>query len=179
MAMIAAVPAVEAAAAPVAEAAAGRAAGGAAAKRAGGSAAKKAGKKAAGAGAGRTPKPAASDPAGGPTPPPAAPDMANDLLGGLQPPAKKLGASVKDSFKSATLKPPSRLNAHDATGFAFGMVLYALALSAIRYGFPDGPKGWFSAKFINKVILSETDQVDRPRFRKGTPPPDPRTWPIR
>jgi hypothetical protein len=159
--MIAAVPAVEAAA--------GRVAAGAAAKKAGGSAAKKAGKKAAGAGAGRTPKPAASGPAGGPTPPPAAPEMANDLLGNFQPPAKNAGASVKDAFKSATLTPPRRLNAHDATGFAFGMVLYALALSAIRYGFPDGPKGWLSAKFINKVILSESPDgfQRRPGRKKG------------
>lgn len=135
------------AAAPVAEAAAGRVAAGTAAKKAGG----KATKKAAGTGAGRTPKPVPAGPAGGPPAPPKpvpADQAANDLLGEIP----KAGRSVSQAVKSATLTPPRRLSGKDASGFMFGLVLYALALSAIKYG-TAGPKGWLSAKFLNKVTL--------------------------
>lgn len=78
--------------------------------------------------------------------------MASDLL---QPPGtkavKNAGKSAGDAFKSATLKPPKRLSARDASGFLFGLVLYAIALSGIKYGV-DGPKGWLSAKFLNKPM---------------------------
>lgn len=137
------------AAAPVAEAAAGRAAAGTAAKRAGASASK----------AAKPPKApakktaAASGTAGVPTPPPQPEQMAADLL---QPPgtkaAKNVAGSVGDAFKSATLKPPRRLSAKDASGFAFGLVLYAMALSGIKHG-PAGVTGWLKAKFLNKPMV--------------------------
>lgn len=129
------------AAAPVAEAAAGRVAAGTAAKQAGSKTATKA--------AGRTPKTPAGGPAGGPPP---APQAADALLGSIEAPARKAGKSAAAAVKSATLKPPRRLSVKDASGFAFGLVLYALALSAIKYG-AAGPKGWLSAKFVNKVTL--------------------------
>lgn len=153
-------------AAPAAEAVAGRAAAGTAAKQAAKqTAAKQAGKEtasktAAGSGVGRTPKPAAAGPAGGPPPPPTAEpsssgdvaSMASDLM---KPPGKKAvrnaGKSAGDAFKSATLTPPRRLSAKDTSGFLFGLVLYAIALSGIKYGV-DGPKGWLSAKFLNKPM---------------------------
>jgi len=148
------------AAAPVAEAAAGRAAAGTAAKRAGTSKAASARKAPAAkkAGARKAPavqKPAAaSGTAGVPTPPPPPEQMAADLL---QPPgtkaAKNIGRSAGDAFKSATLKPPRSLNAKDASGFAFGLVLYAMALSGIKHGVPAGITGWLSAKFLNKPMV--------------------------
>lgn len=136
-------------AAPVAEAAAGRAAAGTAAKKAGTrkAAAKKAAK-----------KPAAAGPAGGPPPPPeqaAGNGASGNVLDSLKPPgtdqAKQLGSSAVDALKSATLTPPKSLNARDASGFAFGLVLYAVALASIKYG-PAGARGWIAAKFLNKPM---------------------------
>lgn len=73
----------------------------------------------------------------------------------MKPPGKKAvkaaGKSAGDAFKSATLTPPRRLTAKDTSGFLFGLVLYAVALSGIKYGV-DGPKGWLSAKFLNKPM---------------------------
>lgn len=133
------------AAAPVAEAAAGRAAAGTAAKRAGTSKAAKAAKKPA----------AASGTAGVPTPSPSPPPIEDLAAGMLQPPGTKavrnVGRSTGDAFKSATLKPPRQLSAKDASGFAFGLVLYAMALSGIKHG-PPGVTGWLKAKFLNKPM---------------------------
>lgn len=152
-------------AAPAAEAVAGRAAASTAAKQAAKqTAAKQAGtetasKSAAGTGAGRTAKPAAAGPAGGPPPPPeqatSSGDTASMAADLMKPPGKKAiknaGKSAGDAFKSATLTPPRRLSAKDTSGFLFGLVLYAVALSGIKYGV-DGPKGWLSAKFLNKPM---------------------------
>jgi hypothetical protein len=136
----------------VAEGVAGRAAAGAAAKK---GAAK--GTRARGAGAR---KPAASSPAGGSTPPaPPAPEeqVPEQAASLLAPPGTKQLKNAKraavDAGRSLTLTPPRRVNARDASGFAFGLVLYALALSGIKYGVPEGPKGWLSAKFLNRVTL--------------------------
>jgi hypothetical protein len=78
--------------------------------------------------------------------------MSNDLL---SPPGtkqvKNAARSAGNAFKSATLTPPKRLSARDASGFLFGLVLYAVALSGIKYG-AAGPKGWLSAKFLNKPM---------------------------
>lgn len=46
---------------------------------------------------------------------------------------------------------PRKPDAGDLAGFCAGLVGYAIGLSYIRYG-TDGPKGWISAKFINKPL---------------------------
>lgn len=137
MAFVAAVPA-------VAEATAGRAVAGQAAKK---TAAKKAPAK---------PKAARRPPA--PKAPPAPPDplveapkQADALLSDLPGQIKTLGS---DAANKVTLTPPKKLSAGDASGFAFGLIAYALFINYIRYG-PAGVRGWIAAKFINKPLLQE------------------------
>lgn len=65
--------------------------------------------------------------------------------------AKAIGSELGAAGRSLTLKPPSRLTAADASGFAFGLIAYAIALSGIKYG-PAGVRGWISAKFVNKPM---------------------------
>jgi hypothetical protein len=55
------------------------------------------------------------------------------------------------SLPTPTLRPPRGLTSKDAGGFALGLLVQALAVSYIRYG-AAGPKGWLSAKFLNKPI---------------------------
>lgn len=62
--------------------------------------------------------------------------------------------SVAGAVPTPTLTPPKKLKAGDMGGFAFGLLLYALAVSYIRYG-AKGPTGWLSAKFLNKPIQGE------------------------
>lgn len=134
--------------APVAEQAAGKIAAKTAAKQA---AKKGASKAAAGAaakpgtggrrsGSARAPKPV--------DPQQAAPQQANDLLGNLP---GQLGSLGKDAADKVTLTPPKKLSAGDASGFAFGLIAYALFINYIRYG-PAGVRGWIAAKFINKPL---------------------------
>lgn len=53
--------------------------------------------------------------------------------------------SAGSSLPHPTLTP----SMSDGTGFALGLVLYALGLNYIRYG-PPGVRGWLAAKFLNK-----------------------------
>ena len=55
------------------------------------------------------------------------------------------------SFPKPTLTPPRSVQPKDVSGFALGLVLYALVVSYIRYG-KEGPKGWLAAKFLNAPI---------------------------
>lgn len=55
----------------------------------------------------------------------------------------------KPDLSQVTLTPPKRLSGGDVGGFLAGLALYALVLNYIRYGV-DGPKGWLSAKFLNR-----------------------------
>lgn len=48
-----------------------------------------------------------------------------------------------------TLRPPRRPSIADGSGFALGMVLYALGLNYLRHG-RAGVKGWLRAKFLNQ-----------------------------
>lgn len=54
------------------------------------------------------------------------------------------------SLPSPTLRPPSRLSVADGSGFALGLVLFAIGSAYWRYG-PAGVRSWFTAKFLNKV----------------------------
>lgn len=99
----------------------------------------------------RRPKSAAG---GGESPAPAG--GTSSIGGGLMP--------SLPSLPSPTLKPPRRINGGDLAGFATGLLLFTLGVNYLRYG-SDGPKGWLSAKFLNKVTLS------------GVPGPvSPDTW---
>lgn len=57
-------------------------------------------------------------------------------------------------LSSITLTPPRKPSAGDLGGFAAGLLLYALALSFLRYG-PAGPKAWLMAKFLNRPMTTE------------------------
>jgi len=63
-------------------------------------------------------------------------------------------AGAVKAMPAPTLKPPKSVSAKDMGGFALGLVLHALVVSYIRYG-KAGPKGWLSAKFLNKPIQGE------------------------
>ncbi len=71
---------------------------------------------------------------------------------GRTPSARPRGKS-KSSWPHPTLTPA----VSDGTGFALGMVLYALGLNYLRYG-PAGVKGWLSAKFFNKPDTTLTSK---------------------
>ncbi|MFD9837052.1 hypothetical protein ACFW2V_41795 [Streptomyces sp. NPDC058947] len=75
--------------------------------------------------------------------------------------APKLGGLGK-AVPTPTLTPPKKVKAADMGGFAFGLVLYALVVSYIRYG-SKGPTGWLKAKFLNDPIQGE----DLERENKG------------
>lgn len=104
-------------------------------------------------------KGSAAVPAGGPPPASQTPQMANEILSKAAP-AKlaKAGGQVAgelgDAARSLTLTPPSRLSAKDASGFAFGLIAYAIVLAGIKYG-PAGVRGWISAKFVNKPMTRQ------------------------
>jgi hypothetical protein len=97
-----------------------------------------------------------------PTPPPAAPAApaaapAAPAAAKAKKPAAGRVRKLQDTVKavpSPTLTPPRKVKAADMGGFAFGLVLYALAVSYIRYG-AKGPPGWLAAKFLNKPIQGE------------------------
>jgi hypothetical protein len=100
-------------------------------------------------GSGSTPTPTApkkpQSPAGtGDEPPgpggPTGPTLASSLTSALPSPS------------SLTLTPPRRLNGGDLAGFLGGMVLFTLGINFLAYG-PSGVKGWFSAKFLNRVTV--------------------------
>jgi hypothetical protein len=64
------------------------------------------------------------------------------------PPAKSIADQLPDlNIPRPTLR-PSR---GDGTGFALGIVLYALGLNYLRYGWP-GVTGWVAAKFTNRTM---------------------------
>lgn len=69
----------------------------------------------------------------------------------------ELGGQAKtlatDAQQNLSLTPPSlrKLNAADASGFAFGLVAYCLFINYLRYG-PAGVRGWIAAKFVNKPL---------------------------
>lgn len=93
----------------------------------------------------------AAKPAGGSPP---APQAADQLLNRLRPaPAQigNVGRSAGAAARSLTLRPPRRLSANDASGFAFGLIVYAIALAGIKHG-PAGVRGWIAAKFINQPM---------------------------
>lgn len=100
-----------------------------------------------------------------PTPPPAAPAAPATPAAPAAAKAKKPAAGRASKVRKAvgvtassvptpTLTPPRRIKAADMGGFAFGLVLYALTVSYIRYG-AKGPTGWLSAKFLNRPIQGE------------------------
>lgn len=68
--------------------------------------------------------------------------------GSSSPASRRRGRSP---IGAPTLRPPSKLSTADGSGFALGLILYALGLNAIRYGWP-GVTGWLSAKFLNKPM---------------------------
>jgi hypothetical protein len=84
-----------------------------------------------------------------PGPAPKGKSRARKVLGGT------VGSTV-GAVKAAppTLKPPRSLSSKDVSGFALGLVLHALVVSYIRYG-KAGPKGWLSAKFLNKPLQGD------------------------
>lgn len=133
----------------IAPAVAKQAAGKVAAKQAGKQAAKKTAKKTAAGKAATGGRPSGSAPAPVPVDPQqAAPQQAADLLGNLPGQLRTLGS---DAANKVTLTPPRKLSAGDASGFAFGLIAYALFINYIRYG-PAGVRGWIAAKFINKPL---------------------------
>lgn len=82
------------------------------------------------------------------------------------------GSSGKggESFPKPTLKPPRTVNVHDSAGFAFGLIVYALVVSYIRYG-SAGPKGWLAAKFLNKPIQGDDlEKQNRKDSNNGVDP---------
>src|SRR4051812_10140503 len=83
---------------------------------------------------------------------PAAPSAAR----GKRPAAASTGRARRAARRSRsvptpTLRAPARLSASDGTGFMLGLVLYAIGLNYLRYGWP-GVTGWLSAKFINEPV---------------------------
>jgi hypothetical protein len=68
--------------------------------------------------------------------------------------SKSGGGGGFGSLPKPTLKPPRRPTSKDMGGFAFGLLIHALVVSYIRYG-AAGPKGWLSAKFLNKPIQGD------------------------
>lgn len=75
------------------------------------------------------------------------------------PAGKTSGNGRKSSGgRTGVLKPglriPRTASAKDAGGFAFGLLLYAITVSYIRYG-ATGPKGWLSAKFLNRPLQGD------------------------
>lgn len=68
--------------------------------------------------------------------------------GGSSPTSRRRSRSP---IGAPTLRAPSKLSTADGSGFALGLILYALGLNAIRYGWP-GVTGWLSAKFVNKPM---------------------------
>lgn len=97
--------------------------------------------------AGRRPAPPKQPPAP-PDPLQEAPKQANDLLSELPGQLKTLGS---DAANRITLTPPKKLSAGDASGFAFGLIAYALFINYLKYG-PSGVRGWIAAKFVNKPL---------------------------
>lgn len=89
--------------------------------------------------------------------PPAAraPAVATAAPRGKRPAAAAGGRAARarrsNSVPTPTLRPPARLSASDGTGFMLGLVLYAVGLNYLRYGWP-GVTGWLSAKFINEPV---------------------------
>jgi hypothetical protein len=91
---------------------------------------------------------AATPPAGAGSTPPgkgARQPRAGARSGGIGAKAKAGGLDVG----RPSLRFPSKLDAGDASGFAFGLLLYVLALQFIKYG-PSGPTAWLRAKFLNQ-----------------------------
>lgn len=68
-------------------------------------------------------------------------------------PRRRSPAERSVSVPAPTLSPPrgaSGWSSADGAGFLLGLVAFALGTSYLRYG-PAGVRGWFSAKFVNKV----------------------------
>lgn len=78
------------------------------------------------------------------------------------------------AMPAPTLTPPKSVSGKDLGGFALGLVLHALVVSYIRYG-KAGPKGWLSAKFLNKPI--QGDDLEREN-RGGSTHDDPNSVPL-
>lgn len=58
-------------------------------------------------------------------------------------------AKAPRGWHSPTLHAPRRLSVADGSGFALGLVLYALGVNYLRHG-PAGVRGWMAAKFLNR-----------------------------
>lgn len=52
-------------------------------------------------------------------------------------------------WAAPTLRPPRRPSIADGSGFALGLLLYALGMNYLRHG-RAGVKGWLRAKFLNQ-----------------------------
>lgn len=117
--------------------------------------------------------PASINPAGGAAPPAATPPAGgpSGKGGGRAKPGPRsggLGGALKAGgldVGKPTLKLPGKPSAGDVSGFAFGLLLYVLALSYIKYG-KDGPRAWLAAKFLNKPMTPATG-TGKPRKGDG------------
>jgi hypothetical protein len=58
-----------------------------------------------------------------------------------------------------SLKLPRRPSSTQVVGFGFGIVLYAVVITYLRYG-PEGVKGWLGAKLLNKPYIAPEGPVD-------------------
>jgi hypothetical protein len=77
------------------------------------------------------------------------------------------------SIPNPTLRPPrTPFGGKDWAGFALGLVLHALVVSYIRYG-KAGPKGWLSAKFLNKPIQGDDLERDNRKDSNNGVDPSP------
>lgn len=66
----------------------------------------------------------------------------------LDRPAESLASQLPDvNLPRPTLTP----RRGDGSGFAFGVVLYAIGANYFRHGWP-GVTGWFAAKFLNRPL---------------------------
>ncbi|WP_367575283.1 hypothetical protein [Streptomyces griseoaurantiacus] len=82
------------------------------------------------------------------------------------------GKSAGGGIPAPTLKPPRSLGAKDLGGFALGLIVQALVVSYIRYG-KAGPKGWLSAKFLNKPIQGEDLEHENRKDANNGVDPEP------
>jgi hypothetical protein len=77
------------------------------------------------------------------------------------------------SMPAPTLTPPKSLTSgRDLSGFALGLVLYALSVAYLRYG-PSGPKSWMKAKFLNKPMQGDDLERDNRKDENNGVDPAP------
>jgi hypothetical protein len=76
------------------------------------------------------------------------------------------GGRRSSPFGRPTLTPPRGLSVSDGSGFMLGLVLYAIGLNYLRYGWP-GVTQWFAAKFVNRDDLTPEQLL---QFSEGPSP---------